>query len=271
MRFISLSMKRTKYKIQKMDCPCEENLIRMKLKDFQSVKKLEFDIPNRFLYVLHEDDKEVFEKALHSLDLNTSFICSLEENITINTDNDNKQRKVLWIVLIINFTFFILEMAFGLISNSMGLVADSLDMLADAFVYGMSLIVVGAVISRKKRVALGSGILQIILAAIGFIEVIKRFVGIEFMPDFRTMILISLLALIANSICLWLLHRSNSNDAHMRASLIFSANDVIINLGVIFAGLLVWIFNSNVPDLIIGIIVFVIVIRGAFRILQLSK
>jgi len=254
-----------------MDCPCEENLIKIKLGDFKEVKKLEFDIPTRILYIVHDGNIDEIEKALHSLDLDSLFINSVDETSSIEIENNSKQKRVLWLVLIINFLFFVIEMSFGFFSKSMGLVADSLDMLADSLVYGMSLMVVGAVISRKKKVALGSGIIQMILAVLGFIEVIKRFIGIEIVPDFRTMIFISFLALLANSLCLWLLHRSKSNDAHMQASLIFSANDVIINLGVISAGFLVWIFNSNIPDLIIGIIVFIIVIRGAFRILQLAK
>lgn len=153
----------------------------------------------------------------------------------------------------------------------MGLVADSLDMLADALVYGMSLMAVGAVIAKKKRVALISGYLQILLATLGLSEVIRRFLGFEIMPEFKTMIIISLLALLANSICLWLLQRTKSKDAHIRASVIFSANDVIINIGVIIAALFVWWLESNIPDLIIGIVVFLVVIRGAIRILKLAK
>ena len=57
----------------------------------------------------------------------------------------------------------------------------------------------------------------------------------------------------------------------MQASAIFTSNDLIINLGVIAAGILVHWLNSNKPDLIIGIIVFVVVIRGAIKILKLGK
>jgi Co/Zn/Cd efflux system component len=40
---------------------------------------------------------------------------------------------------------------------------------------------------------------------------------------------------------------------------------------VLISGLLVYLFNSNKPDLIIGGIVFIAVIHGAFKILKLSK
>ncbi|HPI87403.1 MAG TPA: cation transporter, partial [Bacteroidales bacterium] len=57
---------------------------------------------------------------------------------------------------------------------------------------------------------------------------------------------------------------------HMRASMIFTSNDVIINAGVILAGFLVHWLGSGYPDLVIGSVVFVIVARGAFRILKLA-
>ena len=162
-------------------------------------------------------------------------------------------------------------MTTGLISKSMGLVADSLDMLADAFVYGISLFAVGGTLIRKKRIAKVAGYFQITLAVLGFIEVIRRFFGVEKMPDFSTMIIVSILALIANGICLYLLQKSKSKEAHMQASMIFTSNDVVINLGVITAGVLVNWLDSSKPDLIIGTIVFVIVVQGAIRILNIAK
>ena len=57
----------------------------------------------------------------------------------------------------------------------------------------------------------------------------------------------------------------------MRASMIFTSNDIIINLGVITAGVLVSLLDSGLPDLIVGAIVFLVVSRGAWRILTLSR
>jgi len=144
-------------------------------------------------------------------------------------------------------------------------------MLADAFVYGISLFAVGGTLVRKKKIAKIAGYFQITLAVVGFVEVLRRFLGVEKMPDFSTMIIVSVFALIANGICLYLLQKSKSKEAHMQASMIFTSNDVVINLGVIIAGVLVNYLDSNKPDLIIGTIVFVLVIQGAIRILKLAK
>jgi Co/Zn/Cd efflux system component len=263
-------MQKTTFKISKMDCPSEEQMIRMKLEGLTNVQSLEFDIPNRLLHVFHTDNNEQIFQRLDTLKFDTSILSTASvDNFIIDKQND--ERKTLWTVLLINFSFFAIEMATGLISNSMGLVADSLDMLADSIVYGLALIAVGGTVVRKKNIAKFAGYFQIILALIGFIEVIRRFIGGEKMPDFQTMIIVSIAALIANVICLYLLQKRRSKDAHMQASMIFTSNDIIINSGVITAGLLVNWLNSAYPDLIIGAIVFVIVARGAYRILQLSK
>lgn len=264
-------MEKTIFEIAKMDCPSEENLIRMKLDGMTTIANLAFDVPNRKLTIYHSGQVDEIEKSLLELNLGGKIISTEQTDQTVYRENKN-QRKLLWSVLGINFAFFIIEMTTGLISKSMGLVADSLDMLADSFVYGISLFAIGGTLTRKKRIAKLAGYFQIILAMIGFVEVLRRFFGADRMPDFSTMITVSILALIANGICLYLLQKSKSKeDAHMKASMIFTSNDVIINLGVITAGVLVNWLNSNKPDLIIGSIVFVLVVQGALRILKLGK
>ena len=259
-----------KYKIEDMDCPSEENLIRMKLQNIAGIKTLDFDLANRILKVYCEDATDTITSALESLNLGARLLTVSETDTSIAEDSDIQKRS-LWLVLIINLSFFVLELLTGFVSDSMGLVADSLDMLSDGIVYGLSLFAVGATIARKKRVARYSGYFQMILALLGFVEVVKRVFGMAEVPNYKIMIIISCFALVANSICLYVLQKTKSREAHIRASIIFSSNDIFINAGVIFAGMSVWLLNSKIPDLIIGSIVFVIVMGGAVRILKLAK
>lgn len=264
-------MEKTVFEITKMDCPSEETLIRAKLDGITEIANLDFDIPNRKLTVFHNGQIEQIEKSILELNLGGTKI-STEITDQIQFEENTNQKKLLWTVLAINFAFFVIEVTTGLISKSMGLVADSLDMLADSFVYGISLFAVGGTLTRKKRIAKLAGYFQVTIAIVGFVEVLRRFFGTEELPDFTIMIVISVFALIANGICLYLLQQSKSKEeAHMKATMIFTSNDVIINLGVIVAGVLVNWLNSNKPDLIIGTIVFVLVIQGARRILKLAK
>jgi Co/Zn/Cd efflux system component len=261
---------RSEFLVPKMDCPTEESLIRMKLHDFQDIKFIEVDVPNRLVAVLHDGSPKEIEKAITALDLGGKLTRSLEIGEP-DLKDERAQTKLLWAVLSINFVFFIVESLFGLLSQSMGLVADSLDMLADSFVYAISLFAVGGTVLLKKRVSKLAGVFQVILAALGLVEVLRRFIGLEEMPHFVTMIGVSILALLANAACLYILQKSKSKEAHIQASMIFTSNDVIINLGVIIAGALVFFFESSWPDLVIGSIVFLVVIQGAIRILRLSN
>lgn len=257
-----------------MDCPSEENMIRMKLDGYAYIRKLNFNIPERLLEVFHQGNLKELEGLLEELQLGSRLLSNekvAESQGLADAASESKQKQLLWTVLAINFAFFLIESIAGLLANSMGLVADSLDMLADALVYGLSLYAVGHAVARKKKVAKMSGYFQMVLALIGFGEVIRRFSGFEATPDFMTMVVVSFLALIANGLCLYLLQRSKDEEAHMQASMIFTSNDVIINTGVILAGLLVYFTDSLLPDLIIGLLVFLIVIRGAFRILRLAN
>lgn len=254
-----------------MDCPSEENMIRVKLDGLHEIEKLEFDLDSRQLYVFHTANNREITDRLQELNLGSKHIDTVEYEGELEKENNDVQSKLLWTVLAINLGFFLIEITTGLISRSMGLVADSLDMLADASVYGLSLWAVGSSVARKKSVARFSGIIQFVLAGIGIVEVTRRFILVDKVPDYRMMIIVSILALIANSVCLYLLQRSKSEEAHMKASMIFTSNDVIINSGVILAGILVLITESKYPDLIIGGIVFLIVVRGASRMINLAK
>ncbi len=255
-----------------MDCPTEERIIRMKLDELEGIKHLDFDLNKRDLEVVHEGEEKDITPLIKSLKMGGHLVsvepCTGED---FQEPDNTLEKKMLWAVLWINAIFFVGEMIAGLISGSMGLLADSLDMLADAFVYGLSLWAVGAIVIRKKRVAAVSGYLQLVLASLGLIEVIRRFVSADIFPDFRTMIVVSVLALIANSYSLYLLQKARSKGEHIRASMICTSNDVIINAGIIVSAFLVYFTESAIPDLITGSIVFMLVVWGAIRIIKLSR
>lgn len=176
------------------------------------------------------------------------------------------ERKSLIALLAINAVMFLAEIILGWLAESAGLIADSLDMLADAGVYGLSLYAVGRGIQKQSRAASISGVLQIILGAGVLLEVIRRLLyGSE--PESLLIMGVGAVALIANVYCLMLISRHRDSGVHMRASWIFSTNDVIANAGVILSGGLVWLFGSRYPDLVVGAIISLVVVRGGMKIL----
>lgn len=113
-----------------------------------------------------------------------------------------------------------------------------------------------------------SGWLQLALALGVLLEVLRRAIyGSE--PVSILMMGVGAVALVANIACLLLIFKSRNQGSHMKASWIFSANDVLANAGVITAGILVAVTGSQVPDLVIGVIIGLVVLSGARRILLL--
>jgi cation diffusion facilitator family transporter len=177
------------------------------------------------------------------------------------------ERSTLLLLIAINGVMFIVESATGWLAQSMGLIADSLDMLADAGVYGVALLAVGTSSVRKAQAAAASGCIQLGLAFLVLVEVLRKWLyGSE--PSSGLMIGVSVVALAANTACLYLLRKHRHGEVHMRASWIFSTTDVQANVGVILAGILVSVTASPAPDLIVGVLVCGIVVRGGVRILR---
>jgi len=180
---------------------------------------------------------------------------------------NREQSRVLILLLSINGVMFLGEIVAGVIGDSTALIADSLDMLADASVYAIALYAVGRSPGVKARAAHLSGVFQIVLGLGVLFDILRRFVvGSE--PESLLMVLVGLVALVANSLCLILIHKYRQDEVHMRASWIFSKNDVIANLGVICAGLLVAWLGSPWPDLIIGLVIVLVVVRGGLHIIK---
>ena len=183
---------------------------------------------------------------------------------------DKSERRVLIALLLINGIMFFAELGIGWWAQSTALIADALDNLADAMVYGVGLYAVGRSLLVKANAAHISGILQVLLGLLVLVEIVRRIiVGSE--PVSTLMMGMGFIALIANITCLILMAKHREGEVHMRASWIFSMNDVIANLGVILAGGLVAWTGSRLPDLVIGLLVALVVIRGGVLILQDAK
>lgn len=58
---------------------------------------------------------------------------------------------------------------------------------------------------------------------------------------------------------------------HLKASWIFTTNDMITNLGIAASGVAVKILKSPFPDLVIGILVVAIVLKGSWDILEEAR
>ncbi len=150
-----------------------------------------------------------------------------------------KQSATLKIVLGINVLMFVAGIGAGIYAGSSALLSDSLDNLGDAMTYGLSLYVVYKSSQAKAHVALFKGGLILLAALIVLGQVIYKLM-IPAVPIFEVMGVVSVLALVGNSICLYLLTRHKTDDVNMSSVWECSRNDIASNISVFAAAALVW-------------------------------
>jgi Co/Zn/Cd efflux system component len=189
------------------------------------------------------------------------------ESAEIELDaSDAAERKTLIWVLAINLFQVIVAGGVGVIADSTGLLGAALDNLGDAGVYAISLYAVGRTATAKVRVARLSGMLLITLGLGLLVEVLRRFfAGAE--PIGFAMIAAALANAALNVVCLRLLRSHRDRGVHLKASWIFTTNDMLANGGIVVSGVAVMYLASPLPDLIIGLVVGVIVLKGGWEIL----
>ena len=176
-------------------------------------------------------------------------------------------RKILRAVLLINLGQSAAGIGLGMWAASTALMGAGLDNLADALVYAVSLYAVGRAAMVKVRAARLSGFLLIGLAVLLLVEVLRRFAGGE-EPVGPAMMAMAAVNAALNLVCLRLLRRHRGEDVNFKASAIFTSNDSLVNGAIVVSGALVMWLGSNVPDLILGVVVAGIAANGGREILR---
>jgi Co/Zn/Cd efflux system component len=180
-----------------------------------------------------------------------------------------RQGRVLFVVLGINASMFLVEFAAGLAAGSTALLGDSLDMLGDSFVYGFTLYVLDRSSAWRARAALLKGA---IMLAFGVGVLVQAGIGLNagVMPAAPTMAGIGALALTANATCFALLWRHRADDLNLRSTWLCSRNDLIANVSVLAAAAAVARFASPWPDFVVGIAIAALFLRTAATVLRQS-
>ncbi len=178
-----------------------------------------------------------------------------------------QQRGTLQSVLAINAVMFIVIVIAAQFASSTAMFADSLDNLGDALTYGLSLMVVASGASAKAKVALFKGALIGLAALIVAGQIAYKLANPQ-TPVFELMGLFSVIALVANSICLGLLWRHRNEDINMTSVWECSRNDIATNLSVFIAAGAVWATGAGWPDVLVATALIVLLLRSSARVIS---
>lgn len=180
-----------------------------------------------------------------------------------------RHRRVLWIVLLINLATFLMMVAASWYSHSSSLLSGALDNLGDAVTYLLSLLVVGAGVAAKARVALFKGVLILAAAVAVAVQIGWRLAHPQ-VPLFESMGLAALLNLAANGFCLWLLTPYRNDDVNLASAWECARNDIFEGISVVLAAGLVALFGAGWPDLLVAVALLVVFLRSALRVLRIA-
>ncbi|MES2013816.1 MAG: cation transporter [Pseudomonadota bacterium] len=180
-----------------------------------------------------------------------------------------KQSKTLKIVLLINVFLFFLTAFYGLHSNSTCLLAESLDDFGDAVTYALSLYVVYKSHQMKARVAFIKGCLILLGALYVLSQVVQHLID-NTVPIFESMGVVAFVALFLNLTCLFLLTKHREQDINMSSVWECSRNDILNNISIIVASILVWMTNLGWADIAVGFILSLLLIMSSFKVLKTS-
>jgi Co/Zn/Cd efflux system component len=181
---------------------------------------------------------------------------------------DAGYRRALWIVVALNIGFGISELAGGFLARSQALKADSLDFIGDGSITLIGLMALAWAARARARVALAQGIFLAVLG-LGVLgtAVWRAFNAVA--PEADLMGGIGVAALVVNVTAALVLARyRNAGDAGARAIWLFSRNDALANVAVIFAaGLVAW-TGSAWPDLAVAAVISVLFLHSAREIVS---
>lgn len=180
-----------------------------------------------------------------------------------------RHRRVLWIVLLINLATFLMMVGASWYSHSSALLSGALDNLGDAATYLLSLLVVGAGVAAKARVALFKGVLILAAAVAVAVQIGWRLAHPQ-VPLFESMGLAALLNLAANGFCLWLLTPYRNDDVNLASAWECARNDIFEGVSVVLAAGLVALFGAGWPDLLVAVALLVVFLRSALRVLRIA-
>lgn len=193
--------------------------------------------------------------------------CSADEELI---EKSPGYRRALWIVVVLNVGYGLIELFGGYFSNSQALKADALDFLGDGSITLIAILAIGWSLAWRARAAALQGVFLCVMAIWILYETVSRILDQSAVEPFA-MGAFALGALIVNLVAIVPLLPYRDGDANVRAVWLFSRNDAIGNVAVLIAAGLVALTGAPWPDLVVALIIVGIFLHSAWGILTQAR
>ena len=176
-------------------------------------------------------------------------------------------KQALWIVVLLNVGYGLVEIVGGFIAGSQALKADALDFLGDGLITVLGLFAIGWSLVWRARSALIQGLFLGALG-LGVVGTTAYRVIVQHQPQAELMGIFGLVALIVNVAAAFVLIPHRTGDANIRAVWLFSRNDAVGNAAVVVAAGLVWWLASPWPDLVVAVVIAALFLQSSWSIVS---
>jgi Co/Zn/Cd efflux system component len=176
-------------------------------------------------------------------------------------------KRALWIVVLLNVGYGLIEIVGGFIADSQALKADALDFVGDGLISFLGLLAIGWRPVWRARSALIQGLFLGALG-VGVLATNVYRVIVQRQPEADLMGVFGIIAFAVNVSAALVLMPHRTGDANMRAVWLFSRNDAIGNLAVVVAAGVVFLTDSPWPDLIVAFVIAGLFLHSAWNIVR---
>ena len=176
-------------------------------------------------------------------------------------------RRALWIVILLNVGYGLIEIVGGFLADSQALKADALDFVGDGAISFLGLLALSWRPIWRARSALIQGVFLGVLGVYVLGMTVYR-VFVQGTPEAELMGIFGIIAFAVNVGAALVLMPHRSGDANMRAVWLFSRNDAIGNLAVVVAAGLVFVTESPWPDLVVAFVIAGLFLHSALSIVR---
>ncbi len=177
-------------------------------------------------------------------------------------------RETVAIVAFLNLAYFSVEFTFAQIYDSLALLSDSLDFLEDAAINLLIFMAFTWSIIARKRLSYLLALILLIPGVVFILEAISRFQEPQ-VPNGPGMSVIGMGALAVNLYCAMALARHKQDEGGLaKAAYLAARNDAVANVLIICAGVITSFWASQIPDLVIGLVIFSMNFDAARQVLK---
>ncbi len=182
------------------------------------------------------------------------------------------------LAILLNVIFIVVEVIFGFLSNSTALLSDAGHNLSDVIALILSWVAV--ILSRRKPtlrftygfrrstilIALVNTLLLIVAVALILWEAIRR-IGNPVEINAVSIVAVAGTGIIINGLTAWLFQKGKRNDLNIQSAFLHFVADALVSLGVLIAGILVWITGLTWLDSAVTFLIAAVILYSTYRLL----